>query len=452
MAGRRLVRVIGLVSVLGLASAALATAGVRWGTAIEVPGTAALNVGGNATVTSVSCASAGNCAAGGYYRDAGSNPDSFHNRQAFVVAEKSGVWGTASEVPGTAALNLRGYAEVTSVSCARAGNCTAVGFYSRGIDSGVDRGHVFVVDLRNGVWGTAHEMPGTAALSLQSPVPAVISCAGAGTCAAGFKYYDGSGTVQGFLADEKGEVWRKAKQLPGSSISCPSAGNCAAGGGRFVADEKNGVWGKAHLLNLTKTGELRFVSCVSQGNCAAGGDYVAAGGRDRAFVVSERAGVWGNGKTVPDTTALNLGPYSAVTSISCASEGNCAAGGFYTLTWPGAEYAFVIAEKNGVWGKAVVLHDDAGGSYVHSVSCLSAGNCVAVGFDEYKLASGHFRSRAFVLAEKSGAWQKATEVPGVNLGREAAATAVSCSRVGPCVIGGYYGDASGHTQAFLTAP
>jgi hypothetical protein len=53
-----------------------------WGTAIEVPGTAALNQGGNAGISSVSCASAGNCSAGGDYRD---SSDHF---QAFVVGER----------------------------------------------------------------------------------------------------------------------------------------------------------------------------------------------------------------------------------------------------------------------------------------------------------------------------------------------------------------------------
>ena len=54
------------------------TSGI-WRTAEEVPGTAALNAGGLAKVTSVSCASAGNCA------PAGSTPDGSFNAQAFVV-------------------------------------------------------------------------------------------------------------------------------------------------------------------------------------------------------------------------------------------------------------------------------------------------------------------------------------------------------------------------------
>jgi hypothetical protein len=50
--------------------------------------------------------------------------------QAFVVSETGGKWGKAIEVPGTAALNQGGLAAVNSVSCATAGNCSAGGQYT----------------------------------------------------------------------------------------------------------------------------------------------------------------------------------------------------------------------------------------------------------------------------------------------------------------------------------
>jgi hypothetical protein len=53
----------------GSPGAAGAVPGGTWGTAIEVPGTAALHQGGYAFVSSVSCARAGNCSAGGSYAD-----------------------------------------------------------------------------------------------------------------------------------------------------------------------------------------------------------------------------------------------------------------------------------------------------------------------------------------------------------------------------------------------
>ena len=63
------------------AGARAAALGGTWHTAQKVPGTAALNTGGGAQVQSVSCRSAGNCSAGGWYTDSSRHP------QAFVVSE-----------------------------------------------------------------------------------------------------------------------------------------------------------------------------------------------------------------------------------------------------------------------------------------------------------------------------------------------------------------------------
>ncbi|HXP19639.1 MAG TPA: hypothetical protein VN840_08335, partial [Streptosporangiaceae bacterium] len=72
-----------------------------------------------------SCGSAGNCSAGGFY-EVGSGL----HWQAFVVSQKNGTWGKAVEVPGTAALNTGVRAQINSVSCGSAGNCSAGGYYT----------------------------------------------------------------------------------------------------------------------------------------------------------------------------------------------------------------------------------------------------------------------------------------------------------------------------------
>jgi hypothetical protein len=78
----------------------------------------------------VSCGSAGNCAAGGFYQDGSSS------LQAFVAGEVNGRWRAAIEVPGTAALNKddenpsNANAGVASVSCRQAASCTALGGYT----------------------------------------------------------------------------------------------------------------------------------------------------------------------------------------------------------------------------------------------------------------------------------------------------------------------------------
>src|SRR5712691_3856634 len=225
------------------ATAVAIPAASRWGRAFGVPGLGALTAGGSAQVSSVSCASAGNCAAGGVYAD------SSGRGQGFVVSERRGVWRRAFEVPGLGALNARGAAEVKSVSCASAGNCGAGGIYSPDHIDALG----FVVSQRRGVWGRAIEVPGLSALTAGQAQVSSVSCASAGNCAAGGVYVDRSGHARGFVVSERSGVWRRAIEVPGlgalaavNSVSCGSAGNCAAGGINgnlrgFVVSERSGV-------------------------------------------------------------------------------------------------------------------------------------------------------------------------------------------------------------------
>jgi hypothetical protein len=387
-----------------------------WGTAVEVPGTAALNQGGEALIESLSCASAGNCGAGGRYKDASGHP------QAFVVSETSGSWGTAVEVPGTAALNQGGTAQITSVSCASAGNCSAGGFYT-------DRSahmRAFVVSEMNGTWGGAEEVAGT---GIANPGSAEIT-----------------------------------------SVSCASAGNCSAGGfyptptieAAFVVGETNGTWGSAievpgtAALNQSGGAEITSVSCASAGNCSAGGAYLGRLQFQQAFVVGETNGTWGKAIEAPGTGKLNGGDVAEVTSVSCASAGNCSAGGQYTDA-SDFQQAFVIGETNGTWGKAIKAPGTArlnqgGGAEITSVSCASAGSCSAGGL----YTDGGTNQQAFVAGETNGTWGKAIEVPGTarlnhgaNLGGFAEITSVSCASAEHCSAGGFYTDRSSDTQAFV---
>jgi len=71
----------------------------------------------------VSCAAAGSCTAGGFYFDGG------NHQQVFAATERAGTWSGAVELPGSGALNQGSDAFIYSVACASAGNCAAGGFY-----------------------------------------------------------------------------------------------------------------------------------------------------------------------------------------------------------------------------------------------------------------------------------------------------------------------------------
>ena len=164
-----------------------------WGAAHPVPRVAGLaSTGYGADVTSVSCASPGNCTAGGWAQDSASS-------QAFVVDETDGTWGSATEVPGSAALNVGAEALVNSVSCTAVGDCTVGGFYAAGADVGhytVDW-QAFVADETGGA-GDAHEVPGTAALNAGDDATVIsVSCASPGNCAAAGTYSTTPGDLRG---------------------------------------------------------------------------------------------------------------------------------------------------------------------------------------------------------------------------------------------------------------
>ena len=442
-----------------------------WGKAEEVPGTAALNTGGDAWVGSLSCSSAGNCSAGGSYEDA-----SAHD-QAFVVNETSGAWGKAEEVPGTAGLNATGTAEINSVSCGSAGNCSAGGGYR---DASGDY-QAFVVNETSGAWAKAEELPGTGAALNAGGGASVdsLSCGSAGNCSAGGYYEDDSDHRQAFVANEVGNAWGEAEEVPGTallnaggsasvdSLSCSSAGNCSVGGDYedashntqvFVANEKSGTWDNAEevpgtaALNAGGGADVGALSCSSAGNCSVGGDYEDASHGHQAFVAKEKSGAWAKAEEVPGTGALNAGGDAEVYSISCRSDGNCSAGGYYEDV-SGYQQAFVVNETGGTWGKAEEVPGtaalNAGGDAVaYSISCSSAGNCSAGGY--YRDAAS--KTQAFVVNEKSGTWAKAEEVPGtaaLNAGGEGTVNSLSCTSAGNCTAGGYYADASDHTQALV---
>jgi len=362
-----------------------------WGKAEVVPGTFKLNTGGQAWVSSVSCASPGYCSAGGAYStpaDLYANP-----QQAFVVSEKNGIWGKAEEIPGLGALNTGGVAEVSAVSCGAAGDCVAGGDYLSGSEAGNSTGRPFLVSQENGRWGTAENPAGLAGAT---GAVNTVSCGSKGSCVAGGSVlgrYHGRTLSVAFVAVRKKGRWVKALPIHGmsdlSSVSCANAGNCTAAGVSVAVSQHDGRWGKAeNIPGLPKNDAI-----IESVSCAAPGDCVVAGSAGGGFVVSQHNGKWRKAEPVPGLAALSTGNFSYVLSVSCGTPGNCGAGGYYG-THGGFLSAFLVSEDNGVWGKAEQVPGLAalgkhGVGEINSVSCASAGNCSA----------GGFYSHAFVVSQ-----------------------------------------------------
>ncbi len=366
-----------------------------WGNAIEVPNTSTLNRG-DASVTSVSCAADGSCTVGGFFHD------SSHGTHAFVADKTNGTWGNAIEVPGLATLSVGVSASVRSVSCATAGNCAAAGGYR----DGSGNNQAWVDNETNGTWGNAVQVPGISTLNSGGTATVrSVSCPTAGNCTAGGYYRDSSGDFQTFVIDETNGSWGTAIEVPGTaalnvggdarvtSISCTSPGNCSGGGHyydgsgleqAFVVDETNGTWGTAievpgiAALNAGGIAEVESVSCTAAGTCGAGGYYVDGSDSEQAFVVNETAGSWGTAIEVPGTATLNSGGAAGVSSVSCATADDCAAGGFYSDAYGDGE-AFVAASAavGETWLAPAPATGVYGGTTTLSATLTSGGNPVS---------------------------------------------------------------------------
>jgi hypothetical protein len=93
-----------------------------WQAARTVAGVASTAGTPAGSANAVSCPSAGNCAVGGSIStDTGI--------QAAVLSEVDGTWGSPLQVPGVAQLSTRADSGVEATSCASPGNCAAGGFY-----------------------------------------------------------------------------------------------------------------------------------------------------------------------------------------------------------------------------------------------------------------------------------------------------------------------------------
>ena len=112
-------------------------------------------------------------------------------------------------------------------------------------------------------------------------------------------------------------------------------------------------WGQATpvvfangVQNANRDTYFNSVSCASAGNCVAAGDFANLAGGYEAFTMSMVAGVWGQATPAVFANGVqNANPFTFFNSVSCASAGNCvAAGNFKNLA--GGYEAFTMTAVN----------------------------------------------------------------------------------------------------------
>ena len=266
--------------------------GTSW-TAVTTPLPAIVS-GTGSNLTGISCASASSCTAAGTFSDTSSRTN------GLLVTLANGSWSAtrAPEPPdgGTDGDGHQG-ADVIQVSCASAAACTAVGFYENA--SGTEEG---LINSWNGSAWSATTAPlpangGTAFSSLTS-----VSCAIATSCAAVGVYQDSGGKTWGLIDTLSGGAWTatQAPQPPNAQpeatqsaalfdVACPSPSFCMTTGSYagpsgastgYVDTLAAGSWHTFQApvpSNATVASSLysvaRTVACYSPVACAVGGFY-----------------------------------------------------------------------------------------------------------------------------------------------------------------------------------
>ena len=337
-------------------------------------------------------------------------------------------------------------------------------------------------------------MPGNATTTSGGQVSQLsVACPSAGNCE-GAGYYAGATATDAMMVGESDGSWAPSAQLtqlPSGAtgaaelddVSCISPGNCVAVGGfeffhqiyvapsvtnlqALVATETGGVWQPASEVQLppgaytgdAQYGVLESVDCTSVGNCVAVGYYVDGSENDQAMVAVESNGVWGQAiePTLPTHTI------SALSSVSCSSAGNCVAGG-EERNASGSALAIALTPGSSGWADpaTTLIQAPANAStvpataaaYLDSVSCPASGDCEATG--EYAQgASGVYQ--AMTVNQSGGVWSPAAEFDLTPSGASGGPltdvlNSVSCTGVGNCVAAGGYGYIDSNSEPMVAA-
>ena len=411
----------------GLAQASLSSS---WGAPEPLPGTAALNSGGQAGVGALSCPSRGNCSALGVYTD------SQQVEHAFTASEANGSWQRAVPAPGIPGIGAGGIT-IASLSCVSAGNCVAGGSFAGNYSTNYDTGDAFLMSESGGTWSSAVNLSSLGLSSGSGAQVTSVTCPAAGDCvAAGTAYADSGGYASPFVVDETSGTWGNVQQVAGEpdfgppQVACVSAGNCFLAVGNTVAAEVGGTWGAAEALpaNLTTAA----LSCVPGGDCTVGGyepTSATSFGSYEAAVDTETDGTWG--APVLLAHALNVGENAQVTALSCMPGENCDAVGYYSDA-SGQSEPFAASELGGTWQPVEELQQPvSSGIRMTAISCPSAGNCGALGSDG---------GTGIVVNEVDGTWGGGQATPGSLAGFQRQPTLISCPAASACIMGGQEGD------------
>ena len=272
-----------------------------------------------------------------------------------------------------------GTQQYTGVSCASSTACIAVGGGA-------------IIATTNGTSWSAQTVPSGAA-------PSHVACANASACVA---VGDQSSPTAAIYTTNGGKTWL-AGSTPANALlvsaSCSTASDCIASGNPMLKSTNGGKTWSAVTLPSTAASDTGGVSCVPSGTLclATGAAAVNETGVPAAILRSTSGGSSWSAQIFP------LGP-AGIGAISCPSSTGCIAGGSSQSLLGGNLVSFTTAyatsDSGATWSDT--WPQQLSGA-LKAISCPSATTCLATdGFDVWRTTNA------------GGSWTIVTPPAGTN--------------------------------------
>ena len=307
---------------------------------------------------------------------------------------------------------------------------------------------------------TASGLPLPAQAPENDVIPQAISCSSATLCSAGATYTDSqSARDLGALLRWTGKQWTETEaplpagaptSHPGpagvTSVSCPSASRCLAGGyyeGKTGNDAmllswsgRNWTAAQAPLpanANQNPDARVTGMACPSTTTCFAVGAY-SGNNNEYGLLLHWSAGKWtaATAPTPAGSPAVVLSGVSCPSTTLCFAAGEAGSGAQtmpLILRWSGGKWAVVKVPMPS--GAAASPQVDMGG-----LSCPTTTHCVAVGY--YVDTKGN--QQGLLLTRSGTTWTaaKAPVLAGAASNPWVSLDSVSCPTASQCTVGGGY--------------
>lgn len=320
-----------------------------------------------AAFSGVSCSSSSQCIA------VGTAPGVIGFVSAFANVWSGSTWGLPVQLAASASSS---YSFLNGVSCVSSAFCTAVGHYLTNTSS--DTQTAWAVNWNGSAWSTQ-----TAASAVGTGTGFEgVSCSSSSMCMA--VGWQGRQTLAEAWDGTTWIVEPTPSMTQGASlsaVSCASASSCMAVGAVApqtastspLAERWDGSGWTVVPVPLPAGGHaasLEGVSCSAPDSCMAVGSYLDSSGNETPF-----SAAWSGTAFVIKPTALLSGSLSGV---SCRAANWCIAVG--EVAGPSYSSGTLAERWDGAsWTKETTPNADPTIDFFNGVSCVSLGQCEAVG-------------------------------------------------------------------------